>query len=397
MPLNLLIASSSPPDKGSGINAYVNNICESFVNQGLSIHYLSPPQKDKSWLEQNQIRHIAIGQNDEPVQSARRLVTFIHENHIQGIINNDNAILQSIAPLVPCPMIAVGHMSKSSVATLACYNHHWLDYVVAISPDMQRVYTDKYKVPLVKVPIIFNGVGDPGAGVSDTMKAGKLNIVFAGGDKKHKGAELLLSSLNEPLIPWEKITLHWFGQVSKKYLTVINETPSVHYHGRVGRKRFHDTLKECDVLLFPSRAEGCPMTILEAMSYGLLCISSDGVGAMRWMITSGQDGFICSLKNWSRELAQCLIYLLNDSSALAEMKSASHDRFLRDFKTSQTTDKLLWLLRHPTVDRRRQKKNSTILKWHRPVGSDGQTAPLLDRLYIRSGFLKKAGTLALKD
>ncbi|MGD8558082.1 MAG: glycosyltransferase family 4 protein, partial [Gammaproteobacteria bacterium] len=198
-------------------------------------------------------------------------------------------------------------------------------------------------------------------------------------------------------IPWGNINLHWFGALSNRYLSVIESIPSIHLYGRVERQTFHDVLRKSDVLLFPSRAEGCPMTILEAMSFGLVCINSDGIGAMRWMTTSGHDGFVCSLKNWPGEMAQCLNYLLKDYSALQKMKQASRARFLREFQSQHTADKLLCLLDHPTVDRRQRQQYSTILKWHRPVGADGQTAPLLDRFYIRTGLLRKAGMLTVHD
>ncbi|MDE7446831.1 MAG: glycosyltransferase family 4 protein [Lachnospiraceae bacterium] len=51
---------------------------------------------------------------------------------------------------------------------------------------------------------------------------------------------------------------------------------SVHFIGRIsGHKDMLDFLKACDLMVFPSKSEGLPRTIIEAMAVGLPCISTN--------------------------------------------------------------------------------------------------------------------------
>ena len=52
-----------------------------------------------------------------------------------------------------------------------------------------------------------------------------------------------------------------------------------------------DLLNKHDVMLFPSRAEGCCLSILESMASGLIVISTP-VGNVPELIRSGENGYI---------------------------------------------------------------------------------------------------------
>ena len=68
--MRLLIASSSPPDRGSGINAAVNELCGALLQLGCELHYLSPAPTDRSWLDERGIAHLALDQHTSPATAA---------------------------------------------------------------------------------------------------------------------------------------------------------------------------------------------------------------------------------------------------------------------------------------------------------------------------------------
>ena len=138
------------------------------------------------------------------------------------------------------------------------------------------------------------------------------------------------------------------------------------------------------------------MIMLEAMSYGVLPVASNGNGAMRWLVDSGFNGFICRLDKWEQGMRDCLVYLRDNPEKLYEMRSAARDRFLCCFVDQMVARRVVKLLRSPTVDRTHKKKNIKILRWHRPLAGAGDKAPFMDRLCIRAGWLRQAGNITLK-
>lgn len=385
----LVIGSSSPPDKGSGINAYVNQIVSVFLQQGHRVVYVAPPLAKKEKVDH--IEHLALGQNDTPEFAVKTILQFIESNPVDLIINNDNAFLQAAAPWVNTVFISVGHMSRSSVATLACYNHQWLDYIVTISSAMQRVYVECFKLDTAKVPIIYNGVEDPFDGQlpSKAVNPSALNIVYAGGENRNKGADLIVRLLADPRWQQNNHHLHLYGPVGPKMQKQLQGIDNVTCYGRVDRAVFLKQLRSADVFLLPSFAEGCPMAMLEAMSYGLIPLASDGIGAMARLVIHGQEGFICRLKHWSDDFYACINRLSTNEASLAALRQASYQRFLLDFQSTQTANHLLALADTPLVNRSSKPQQLQLLKWHRPFLPGQNKAPLIDRFCIRLGVLRK--------
>lgn len=80
-------------------------------------------------------------------------------------------------------------------------------------------------------------------------------------------------------------------------------------------------LRSYDVLLLPSRLDGRPVVVLEALALGVPVIASR-VGALPELIEHGKNGFLCApgdVEDFARHLA----LLANDLALLARMKEAA--------------------------------------------------------------------------
>lgn len=88
-------------------------------------------------------------------------------------------------------------------------------------------------------------------------------------------------------------------------------------------------LAASDVLLLSSDAEACPMVILEAMSVGLPCISTEA-GAATELIHNGTTGFVVQ-RGGADEMSRCLNMLLRDEKLQEEMREASLLRWKEHF------------------------------------------------------------------
>ena len=72
-----------------------------------------------------------------------------------------------------------------------------------------------------------------------------------------------------------------------------------------------DILNETDVFALPSQIEGCPLSILEAMSSGVPVVATR-VGGIPEILDDGIEGYLVSTEN-NKELAERLIELLSNS------------------------------------------------------------------------------------
>ena len=391
--MNIIVGSSAAPDQGSGIGNYAKELSEALVALGHSIHYLSPPPKDYSWLTQCKANHVTSDQYDDPLQRCQELVHYINANAISAAINNDNPFLQSIAPALGCPMISIGHMDRKSIAALACFGWHWIDYIVAISKDMRRVFMKKYKVPRDKCPIIYNGAQDRfNAHVKPNYQS-RLRVIYSGGYSRNKGASKILGLLQKNQSLQGMIELHWFGDCHERIRTKLSQFQCVKFHGRVSRDSFLNCLMKSDILLLPSQFEGCPMVLIEALSFGVVPISSDGHGAMRSIIHHDTDGYICNLSNWHYQSSHFLRALNQNREKLFMMKKAARHNFTTTLDIHVVAHKILNLIHNPTVDRQNRPESFDILRWHRPLRPDGLKAPLIDRFCIYFAILRKEGVV----
>jgi glycosyltransferase involved in cell wall biosynthesis len=71
----------------------------------------------------------------------------------------------------------------------------------------------------------------------------------------------------------------------------LNLSESVEMPGSVVGESKEGAYKQADIYVLPSYAEGMPIGLLEAMSYGLVCITTP-VGGIPEVIQDGQNGVL---------------------------------------------------------------------------------------------------------
>lgn len=100
-------------------------------------------------------------------------------------------------------------------------------------------------------------------------------------------------------------------------------------------------LKAADVLLFPSRTEGSPNTILEAMACECPVVASD-IPACRSLLVPGDEGWLCPSGDESG-FAHALLGVLTDPGEGARRSSEARRRVCRDHSLR---DVVAWLAGH---------------------------------------------------
>lgn len=136
---------------------------------------------------------------------------------------------------------------------------------------------------------------------------GKLRLLFTGGFGFRKGAEYILEALKILKERGVEFEMDVVGDYSgaknliSRYATELNvaygeggtlgqrDIPDVTFHGPKPQDELKSFLANGDVYVFPSLAEGCAQSGMEAMAAGLCVVGTHESG---FPITDGVDGFI---------------------------------------------------------------------------------------------------------
>ena len=102
-------------------------------------------------------------------------------------------------------------------------------------------------------------------------------------------------------------------------------------------------LAESGIVLLPSRMEGLPVAILEAMAIGATVITTP-VGAITDAIEEGVTGLLVPAGD-APALAQAIARLLRDPALRARLAEAARRRFEERFTIERTAEKIAALYR----------------------------------------------------
>lgn len=99
-----------------------------------------------------------------------------------------------------------------------------------------------------------------------------------------------------------------------------------------------ELMQESSIYALPSRFEGLPMVLIEAMSQGLACIAYDCISGPSELIKDGHDGLLIANQN-GKEMEKGLLRLINDINL---RKKIGHNAINIVDKYSVSSTYLLW-------------------------------------------------------
>ncbi len=169
---------------------------------------------------------------------------------------------------------------------------------------------------------------------------GKI-ILFVGGINVRKGVHILLDAFISLEKKYPDIKLLIVGptyKYDKKYISDIKEKIiNLNLSGKViltenNISNVHEYMQSSDIFTLPSRQEGFPISILEAMSSGLIVIGSDIPEIARAQITNGKDGFVFPVGN-SQNLAEVFEIVLNNDSSNKKISEEARNKVISKWST----------------------------------------------------------------
>lgn len=160
---------------------------------------------------------------------------------------------------------------------------------------------------------------------------GTASLAFVGRVSIAKGADLLLDVLARPPWPERDVCLHLYGEVRQQdYLDDL-----VTLRGLRGRVRLEGSVDDVGavwarhhLLVLPSRSEGAPLAVAEAMACGRPVVTT-AVGGLRAWVVDGETGFLAGGAD-RHELHRALERAWASRERWPEIGRRAHDRIMAD-------------------------------------------------------------------
>ena len=134
---------------------------------------------------------------------------------------------------------------------------------------------------------------------------GTISFCFVGALNAHKGIPIILEALSK--IDNSTTTFHFVGDGKDKiqYISLC-ESLSIKtiFHGFLKKDDIVDVYKKCHFIVLPSKSEGFPKVIGEAMNFGCIPITSN-VSCIDQYISDNKNGFLIEPNN-SNKLSEII-------------------------------------------------------------------------------------------
>ena len=217
---------------------------------------------------------------------------------------------------------AMRHVYHDKMAYKKC------EKIIAVSENQAKKLKEFIPAFANKVFVIHNLVDVAGileksnSIVSETFDSSKFHIVTVGRIAKEKGIDLAVCACAE-LVKKGVSGIQWWivggGPEAENIRDMIKQLNLEEYICMTGMKdNPYPYMKRSNLYVQPSRIEGYPMTILEAMILGKVVISTDNPGA-REIITNDKMGVLCNCS--PKAIADMIMRLMIDKKFFVEIEN----------------------------------------------------------------------------
>lgn len=190
-----------------------------------------------------------------------------------------------------------------------------------------------------KVIVIHNGSLVPDKSKINFSIHNQLRLIMIARFSSQKDQDTLINAVKD--LPLNSYKLIFVGdgerlQYCKNLVSKFNLETNISFVGfSTNISKF---LEKNDIFIMTSHYEGLPISIIEAMSYGLPVIGSD-VGGNSELIVNNINGYLIK-EGDHRQLSKVLNTLINDRNLIVKMGHESYNHFLNKFKLSEKLEEV---------------------------------------------------------
>ena len=375
----LLVTSSF---LGGGITSYAHEVVKCFsINNDVSVII---GNDKKLPFDRSKVKVYNIESTDLSIENAQRLIKLINEEiRPNAILNSNSALMSLVTPYIndKIRIVSVSHSLRYNEADTAGLNSNYVDGLIALSTFNKDYLCNQFKLPnRDKVSVIYNCVEEEqNATLLRELKKknAKIRIVYAGGTSAAKSPELVYNIMQRLLKTTADFEFYFMGANSptlksiQRYKTLqdlFKPDPRVIFTGRIPRKEAEAISNSANIFLVPSRREGCPMAMIEAMRVGCIIITSDFKNACQEMVEDGVNGFIIPHKN-EAAFVDKILDIISHHEKYLPMYDACSDNYLKRFSFEPWRKQMVAVLESGTLEHSKRftefniKQYQTDVKW----------------------------------
>jgi FkbM family methyltransferase len=202
------------------------------------------------------------------------------------------------------------------------------DHWVVLGERHVAEYADRLRLPGKRITVLRNAVEIPGFAVAQSGVE-RVHVVALGRLGVRKGSYDVIAAvaaLDETVRRRLRVTLAGDGEVDELRAAVAAAglCGTVDVAGWLDAGQRDALLSAARIFLLPSRDEGLPMALLEAMARGLVPVTTTA-GSMGEVVSDGVTGLLVS-PNRPDEIANALTALVGDEALRVRLGAAARSR-----------------------------------------------------------------------
>lgn len=291
------------------IYSFIKERCFKMRNWQYDIYHIHVACDRSTWRKLRYIEDLG--------EQANRVVIHVHGSHYDTFFNNCNK------------------KQKDRIREI----FHKVGAVIVLSEEWRCYFLENEICSSEKLMVINNAVPIPEVGKEDYSSK---RVLFMGRLGERKKPDTLLRAAKIVLrnVPDAVFTFAGDGDIDR-YKTLASElgiSNCCEFRGWVSGEERNQLFRENDIYCLPSRSEGMPMGVLEAMSYGLVTISTP-VGGVPQVIRDGSNGFLVPVDD-AETLASILTRIMNDSELMLAIGSAGRHTIVERFGIDDFAQKI---------------------------------------------------------
>ena len=220
----------------------------------------------------------------------------------------------------------------------------YADEIIVLSKNVQKYFKDEYDRKTVFIP---NGVSKPEIVKAEIIKD-KYNlkkddyILFLGRIVPEKGIHYLIDAFNQ-IKTNKKLVIAGSASDTDSYFAELKEkakdNKNIIFTGFVQGKELDELYSNAYIYCLPSDLEGMPLSLLEAMSYGLCCLTSNIKECSEVLEEYG----VTFKKSNVKDLKNVLQNLCDNKKEVDKYKKSAQEYILNKYNWDDVVDKTLEL------------------------------------------------------
>lgn len=335
--MRILLASSS--FHGGGITSYALELINCYA---VDHEFYLMIKDTNGFVDEKAFPNIIhADMNDLSATNANNVANIINKLNPDVLIVSFACVVGLILPFLNnnIRIITVSHSLRYNEADMAAMNANYTDRIIALSCYNKVYLQDKFGIKDDgKIQVVYNCIKPTADRPSIAEKKASTHepvIVFAGGGAPTKSPELVHSVLMDLLKTTAPFRFYWLGntnpplkkmQFLKKIEQLVPDDPRVIFTGKIPRNEATAILNRANIILIPSRREGCPMTLIEAMSAGVIVVTSDYENGCREIVESAKCGKVLPHRN-TKEFTQTILDIISHPTAYDYCYDAAKEYF----------------------------------------------------------------------